>query len=69
MNIIAWTEEFAERGEMLRDYAYKLRIKRSKKTRDVYDMGAAERELEIAELVMLRMTGMFGKLEEAWRGQ
>ena len=54
--------------EVMRDIATGIGLSEIKKRKILYDKGKVDRQLKIGELVLCRIPGKNGKLEDAWEG-
>ena len=61
-------QQLEERLDEMRDVVREKEKKAKEKMKRFYDRKAKVREFEVGSLVMIRIPGMSGKLEDAWDG-
>ena len=68
LSIDSWIAELCERLEVMHDIATRIGLSESKMRKTLYDRGKVDKQLKIGELVLCRIPGKNGKLEDAWEG-
>ena len=63
-----WADWLVDRLEIWHDLQRERGKEASKKRKCQYDKGTVDRKLEVGDLVLCRVPGMVGKLEESWHG-
>ena len=68
VDVCKWEEQLQERLEIVRDTVRERETKAKAKMKAGYDKKAKPREFQEGSMVLLRIPGMAGKLEDAWDG-
>lgn len=68
VDVCMWVEQLQERLEMVRDTVRECETKAKVKMKAMYDKKAQSREFQEGNMVLLRVPGMVGKLDDAWDG-
>ena len=68
MNVSQWVEELGQRLEVIRDTMREKMVVAKEKLKRDYDRGARLRSFDVGEMVLMRIPGLAGKLEDAWDG-
>ena len=66
VKISEWVEQLGEKLEALREIMGKKEKEAKEKMKSDYDKKARKREITVGSMVMVRIPGMNGKLEDAW---
>ena len=68
VRICEWVEQLGKQLEALRDIMRKKESEVKGKMKADYDRKAKVREFNVGSMVMIRIPGMNGKLEDSWDG-